>query len=478
LGSHWSFKEVRCSLARFLLLDVDALLSQIRLPMQRKSMKTLRDEKGQALVLTALCMSILLGFMGLAMDVGLAYRSKRNLQIAADAAAVAAALNYQYVFTGGNPTAAAKSAALSNGVANNYVTVNASPTDGYHQGAGFFEITISKPQQMFLARVLGLSSINVGARAVAGITPADSCMYVLNPSAADTFKIKGNATVTATNCGIQVNSNSPSSFCDQGSAQIKSPYVRLAGGQDTGGNCNKAPSSPVYSGYAVSNDPFANKTWPSLSDCSAANGDIVSASSVTSTTSIPYKSFTAGDGTTYQLTCFSSSNVTLNGSSTALTLGTASQGQIFLFENGVTMSGQVTVNGTMDNYQGSFNNQNGNLTINAPANKALTYNGLGLVQPSTNTTGSCQDNSLSNYINSFTPNPPCLQVQFGSTNEDLNGFIYAPTSVAYLQDQGGGVSAGGLIADDVYVNSKLTLKDSYNHAHAATTPLSKVTLVE
>ena len=29
------------------------------------------------------------------------------------------------------------------------------------------------------------------------------------------------------------------------------------------------------------------------------------------------------------------------------------------------MKGVVTVNGTMDNYQGSFSNQNGNLTINA-----------------------------------------------------------------------------------------------------------------
>ena len=440
-------------------------------------MKVFRNEDGQTLVITALCMTVLLGSLGLAMDVGLAFHTKRNLQTAADAAAIAAALNYQYVVSG-DPTAAAKSAALANGVANNYVTVDTAPAGGYHQGTGFFEILIIKPQASFLAKMVGFSSFNVGARAVAGITPGSSCMYVLNSKDDDTFKVKGNATVTATNCGIQVNSSSKNAFCDGGSATIKATYVRLAGGQDTGGNCSKAPGSVVTSGYAVSNDPFAKKTWPTLSDCSSANGDIVSAASVISTTALPYKSFTAGDGSTYKLTCFSTANVTLDGSSTALTMGTASQGQIFLFENGVSMKGVVTVNGTMDNYQGSFSNQNGNLTINAPADKSLTYNGLALVQPSTNTTGGCQDGSLNSYINSFTPNPPCLQAQFGSNNEDLNGYIYAPTSVTYLQDQGGGVTAAGVVSLDVYVNSKLTIKNSYNSAHAATTPLSKVALVE
>lgn len=448
-------------------------------------MKILRDENGQTFVLTALCMSVLLGFMGLALDVAVAYHTKRNLQTAADDAAIAAALNYQYVASA-NPTAAAKTAAAENGVSGSYVTVNSSPTTGYHQGLGFFEVVVAQPQSTFFAKVVGTPSFTVAARAVAGVTPASSCMYITNPSAADAFKIKGNATVTATNCGIQVNSTSGSAFCDGGSATISAPYVRLAGGQDTGGGCNKAPGSTVVSGYAVSNDPFINKAWPSLSDCSSANGDLVTVSgstAITSSTTIPSKSYTASDGTTYKLTCFNNTSsggspVVLDGSTTALTLGTAGQGQIFLFENGVTIQGQVTVNGTIDNYQGSFSNQNGQLTLTAPADKSLTYNGLGLVQPTTNTTGQCQDSSLNNYINSFSPKPPCLQAQFGSTNEDLNGFIYAPTAVTYLQDQGGGVTAAGVVSYDMYINSKLTIKNSYNAAHPATTPLSKVALVE
>ena len=42
------------------------------------------------LVLVVLCMTVLLGFMALAIDVGLLFRARRNVQIAADAAAAGA----------------------------------------------------------------------------------------------------------------------------------------------------------------------------------------------------------------------------------------------------------------------------------------------------------------------------------------------------------------------------------------------------
>lgn len=59
-------------------------------------MRSLRDESGQTLVLVALSMTFLLGCMALAIDIGLIFRSHRNTQIAADAAAIAAALDYKY----------------------------------------------------------------------------------------------------------------------------------------------------------------------------------------------------------------------------------------------------------------------------------------------------------------------------------------------------------------------------------------------
>jgi Flp pilus assembly protein TadG len=54
-------------------------------------MKRMRDESGQALIMVALCLTCIMGFVGFATDVGVLLHAKRNLQIAADAAALAGA---------------------------------------------------------------------------------------------------------------------------------------------------------------------------------------------------------------------------------------------------------------------------------------------------------------------------------------------------------------------------------------------------
>ena len=52
----------------------------------RERVNLLRNEDGQALVITLLSLTILLGFVGLATDVGTLFYTKRQLQIAADSA--------------------------------------------------------------------------------------------------------------------------------------------------------------------------------------------------------------------------------------------------------------------------------------------------------------------------------------------------------------------------------------------------------
>jgi Flp pilus assembly protein TadG len=44
-------------------------------------MKALKDERGQVLILTALALLVLLGFLALAVDVGVLFRAKRNIQL-------------------------------------------------------------------------------------------------------------------------------------------------------------------------------------------------------------------------------------------------------------------------------------------------------------------------------------------------------------------------------------------------------------
>jgi len=50
-----------------------------------------RAQRGQAIVLVALVLTVLFGFVGLAVDGGRAYLDRRHLQGSVDAAALAAA---------------------------------------------------------------------------------------------------------------------------------------------------------------------------------------------------------------------------------------------------------------------------------------------------------------------------------------------------------------------------------------------------
>src|ERR1035441_7238132 len=75
-----------------------------------------KGESGQVLIMTVLAMTVLLGFMALAIDVGFLFRARRNMQIAADAAAIAAALDYKYNNSKTSAQNAGVSAAAANGV--------------------------------------------------------------------------------------------------------------------------------------------------------------------------------------------------------------------------------------------------------------------------------------------------------------------------------------------------------------------------
>ena len=424
-------------------------------------MRIRKDESGQMLVMTALSLLLLMGFLALAIDVGVLFRAQRNMQIAADAAAVAAALNNQYSATT-NPTAAADAAALANGVASTYVTVNNPPASGWHTGVGYIEVIVNQPNPTYFMSLFGINPVNVAARAVAGIVPSPSCIYVLNPTSSGTsFWVKGGAkggpSINAAGCGIQVDSSSQNAFCDQGSATVNAPYIHIVGYQSPTGQCNKQPTggAPVTTSGTSIPDPYNNLAGPT---------DPSQCSQTSSATNLANTSIVANGGTY----CFTnmSAGVTLN--NVSLTGGT------FVFMNGVSLSGTVTVtNGTFDVEQGQFTQGNAALNITAPTTG--TYNSIAFMVPWTNSVTTCGSSGKSVGINYP---PTCVQLQFGSGGfGSLDGIIYAPTSTVWMQDSGGGVQAAGIVAFNLFNNSQIDIT-SYNQQHPSTTPLSTVSMVE
>ena len=170
-------------------------------------MRIRKDESGQIVVLAALSMTVLFGFIALAIDVGLLFNAKRKLQNCADAAATSAAIDYMFNASTTTARAAATSAVTLNQMSNVTTTVNFNPniTSAYHNSAYYVEVILSQPDPTFFMGMFNHKSVTIGARAVAGMPGGgNACVIVLNPHASGAMNLQGSFDVSANNCGVMV----------------------------------------------------------------------------------------------------------------------------------------------------------------------------------------------------------------------------------------------------------------------------------
>ena len=144
------------------------------------------DERGGAAVYAAIAMPLLLGSVGLGIDVGLAYSSRQATQHQADAGAMAAALEIANGKTTDEVEAAAQDDAEGNGwleSRGDTIAVTSPPTAGTFAGdATAAEVQITRPVQLSFVRFVGADSdITVSARAVARLVRPEACVWSLEP---------------------------------------------------------------------------------------------------------------------------------------------------------------------------------------------------------------------------------------------------------------------------------------------------------
>lgn len=448
-------------------------------------MKTLRKEEGQTLVFTALAMAMLLGFMALAIDVGLLFRTRRHLQAVADDAALSGAMEFLYngykessscSTTVDNVACAAQNAAnldlKQDGTASNALTVHTPPTSGPYQISGAVEVIVSQPRPTLLWG----TSMTVAARAVAA-APAlnDYCIWVTAPSnppgkKTSALYLQGKYDLEAPDCSIYVNSSSDNAVDITGkSGTINAHKLDVVGGLN--GTPNRGSSVDIREHASPVTNPYGNLTGPSCTTGSDGN--------TVTTTSISGNYTPSGD-----VVCFQNQVTLKNG---ANLLGKAGDGVVYVFEQGVIIDTGATVtlgsapqgvgkptDGAVLDLAGGPLIQDSNSILNLYAPTAGPYNGIGILMPSTNkSTGdqskgsACKGSSL-----------PCLEVQFGSNNETIDGMIYAPGAEVYLQDNGGGVTASGVVAYHLYIQSSTLKITGYSVTNASTSPFKTVSLVE
>ena len=142
----------------------------------RRTTNNLPPRRGKVLVLVALTLTVLLGMVGLTVDSGLLQTGRRQVQNAADAGALAAAME---LFRGNTLDGAAALAASliqsNNGLTDPAVTVTVQTPQGgaYLGNPNYVEVIVSAPQRAYLGPLIGGSATQtIVARAVAGFDEA------------------------------------------------------------------------------------------------------------------------------------------------------------------------------------------------------------------------------------------------------------------------------------------------------------------
>ncbi|THD80525.1 MAG: hypothetical protein E7812_07280 [Phenylobacterium sp.] len=322
------------------------------------------DRRGVTAIVTALSTIVVLGFVGLGIDVGAAYTARRSAQGAADSAAYTAAVAQHA--GAGDVTAEGQAIAASYGFTPSSkitVAVNAPPLSGrFMADPAAVEVVITRPGVQFFSGLFAAKPSSIRARAVATVQAGedgDACVLALDPADVWTVTLNGTPNVNLSNCALDDNSANAQAMLMNGSAVLTTTAVNLVGGLTQNGTAkiNTAPiANNVHTSGKSTSDPYALKSDPTRiiptpsAPCHATKAVTVSSGVVSPGT------FCGG------LSVNASGSVTFNPG-------------VYVIDNGsLTFNGTPTVagNGVTFVLTGDSAAQVGTVTINGGANVTLT----------------------------------------------------------------------------------------------------------
>ena len=321
-----------------------------------------REEGGQTLVLVVMCMFVLMGFLGLAIDVGNLRSSEQKLQGIADAAALAGAVEISYcngttlcpdmltatqnagTENGFSTTSAnfeTSQCTIPTGGSGNLLVLNNGPclvgsADPNNGNTNSVETLAQMDVPVYFAAVVGLKSpVRISARSEAGLGNYHSCVF-------DHHTEVGTGGKFNAPCGIQVDGD----VTDQhsGGACNGSQIIATEGFDVTGTACssNQITPAPVTSAPVLP-DPLQYLTTNNLAPSTGYCGTLPWNSGPGQTTKSP------GTGQTYALSpgtyCADASGIAMEintGDTINLQAGT------YVFTGNVQLDSSATVEGYPD----------------------------------------------------------------------------------------------------------------------------------
>jgi Flp pilus assembly protein TadG len=411
-----------------------------------------RERRGAILVLVAVSMVALMGVLVLALDTGALQQQRRMAQAAADAGALAGAVE---ALRGRNDLreSSARSETARNGFTTNgntAVVVTFPTSSSNSAGTNFVKVVVQQTLPTMFAGIFGMSSIPVSSTATAGYGLATSCVVALDPSASAALSMGSGSSLTATNCNVVVNSSASDAFTkSKNSPLILNGTACVA---VTGIPGLDPPDQPpcFSSGVPPTPDPLAYLPRPIAGACNGAYGLLDQKNDTTLTPG----NFCGG--------------IKISGGSSTVTL---TPGMYFMSGGGlIVKSGTLQGSGvTIVNTDppvgsaGSFGpidfGSSGTVRLSAMTTGALA--GILLYQDPLAAVGL----NVTNVVNS-------------SASSVLTGSMYFPTQALEL---GGGGTAltidGGIVAQTISVKSSICTVTGFG-AGSQYFPLKQATIVE
>jgi len=397
-----------------------------------------RDDGGQALILIAVALGGLLLGIGLALDTGQLFVSRRAAQTAADAGAWAGAA----VLYAGGSAAQARTAASDDATRNGYtdggditVTTASPPASGTYAGdPGYVEVTIT--EQVLTRFLFGASSgrTAITVRAVAGLARSGSgqAVIVTRASGSTTLSLSASTRFTITGGGTNTNTSNNNAVSIGGGGQLTATFHRVTGGVNAS---DAGRMSPVpTTGVAAAPDPFAAVVGPTTTGVPVYAGQSIT-STVTLSPGVYTGLITVGNGGTAKLNAGNyifRAGLTTTGTGSVILAGT---GGVLLY------------------------NANANYPAAGGACGNLSLAGTGTMTLAASKTGSYagmlvfQDRSCANGA--------ALTVRTGTS---LSGTLYVPAATLTISVANSITIASQIVADQLALNGNNTLTMTFTPA--------------
>jgi hypothetical protein len=228
--------------------------------------------RGAVAVMVAVLLTALLGLLGLVLDTGLLLARHRQTHNAADAAALAAAMDMLRGRADDARRTADTFAARHGATIDEF---NIPPLSGpYAQNPNYVEVYTSATTQTLFMQILGVEpSRTVRARAVAGFeaVSAGEGVAVLHPTASPALKASGagsNNGALRVNGRVVVNSNSSTAASAGNNFPIEGVIIDIVGGVNNTANFkpyHAGDPPPLRLGQFPEPDPLINLKPPSVS---------------------------------------------------------------------------------------------------------------------------------------------------------------------------------------------------------------------